>query len=253
LDKAEKIWNTILESDDKFEISEFKTSEAFIDFLLAIKQIKYINLSKLNKNQKLAIILNVYQTMFIHYLIKAFISDNKSQASDILSSIKYLFAKSNNVQINIVYEISGYQISLKEMKHIVIRRNKKPPENYYFNMAKSNDARVNFIDENEDNKLLIVCPDPPTELYEFVFTKFEETGLQDQIKVHCENYVAKNIIKEQQELRIPKCFKDYIKDFGNDECDLVSFLVKFYKDKTVTAPSTILKNIREKQLSINYY
>ena len=254
LTKGEKAWNFICENCDQKEKADIISSQEFLDFLFTIRQLKYLKMESYNKAQKLAIILNIYQTMFIHHLIKSYLADESDQKGGLIQSVRNLFIKNDRISVVVKYDISGQTLSIDEMKNVVIRRNKKPPQNYLFRMVNNSDPRVNFIEEAENYKLLIVCVDPPTlneiENYFTDYTRFQENTVYEQIEEHCKNYVLENIRKEQNQLYIPKCFKDYIKDFGNDELDLVKNLTKL---NTEMKPTLLIKSINEKQLSICYY
>ena len=254
LTKAEKMWNYICENCEQKDKAEILTSQEFLDFLFTIRQLRYLKMESYTKQQKLAIILNIYQTMFIHHLIKTNLAEESDHSRGLIQSVKGLFTKTDKINVNVTYEIGGQKLSLQEMKNIVIRRNKKPPTYYYFRMVSTSDPRVNFIDEPDNYKLLIVCTDPPSlneiENYFIDYTRFKDSTVYEQIDEHCKTYVSENIRKEQNQLFIPKCFKDYIKDFGNDELDLVKNLSKL---NTEMKPTSLIKSIKEKQLSINYY
>jgi NIMA (never in mitosis gene a)-related kinase len=254
LNKAEKAWTYIFDSGEQKEKAEILSSQEFLDYLFTIRYLKYLKMESYTKPQKLAIILNIYQAMFIHHLIKLHLSEESDQSKGLLQSVKCLFSKNDKVNVNVTYEISGQKLSLPELKNIVIRRNKKPPQHYLFRMVGNSDPRVNFIDEPENYKLLIVCTDPPylneIENYFIEYTHFKDTTVYEQIEEHCKNYVTENIRKEQNQLYIPKSFRDYIKDFGTDELDLVKNLTKLNSEMK---PTALLKSIKEKQLSICYY
>jgi serine/threonine protein kinase len=254
LNKAEKAWNYICENCEQKDKAEIISSQEFLDFLFTIRQLRFLKMETYTKQQKLAIILNIYQTMFIHFLIKSNLAEESDQSRGLIHSVRCLFTKTDRVNVNVIYEIGGQKLSLAEMKHIVIRRNKKPPQYYLFRMVSSSDPRINFIEENDNYKLLIVCTDPPClsdmENYFIDYTRFKDTSVYDQIDEHCKTYVAENIRKEQNQLYIPKCFKDYIRDFGSDELDLVKNLTKLNTEMKTTS---LLKSIKEKQLSICYY
>jgi len=224
--------------------------------MYSICQLRFLKMPNYPKDQKLAIILNVYQIMFIHYLVKLNLQCDGSQSKGLIQSVKCLFSKSDKADVHVTYEISGQKLSLQEMKNIVIRRNKKPPSHYLFKMVSSNDPRVAFIDEPDNWKLLVVCIEPlplaDLQNYEIEFTRFHEKGIAEQIEEHCKNFVKLNIKKDNQnQLLIPKLFKDFVKDFGSDETDLVKHLSKLNSEEL--KPASLVKAIKDKTMTISYY
>lgn len=267
LETAENIWNNIREqAEENMENAknEILSSRDFFNFLTIIKQLKNLKMSEYNKNQKLATTLNIYQTMLIHLNIKNFLYDDNSKATGIVDSVKGLFRKACKSQ-ELTYNISGQSISLYEMKNIVIRRNRKPL-NAYFKLANASDARINFIDENPNDlmllKFLIICPDPmiideqsgdnssQVDPRYVIFN--DELRIQEVLDDQCKGFVSDTVKKEENFLYVPKLFKDYIVDFDNSEQNLIKTLLKLHTD-TNLKPTGIIKAINSKELVINYY
>ena len=75
----------------------------------------------------------------------------------------YSFHK-NSVQIT--YNISGELITLYELKHIILRRNRIPPHKF-FKLGCSSDPRIDFLEGTWDDytfelkcKILCLCTEP---------------------------------------------------------------------------------------------
>ena len=66
----------------------------------------------------------------------------------------------NSVKQDIFYNIGGHVMNLYELKNITIRRNKKPLD-AYMRLASAGDPREKLIDGGDNNKLLLICLDPP--------------------------------------------------------------------------------------------
>jgi len=208
-------------------------SQSWVSFLCEIKKLKFVIIKTLSKEEKLAFILNIYQTMYIHFLIKNMMAEDTNhngQNGGFLESFKSLFRNINS-NINITYEISDQCVSLYEMKNIIIRRNKKPL-NSYFRLVNDSDLRIQFIEEDDSMliKLHIVCLDPnmgtntePSREIEHIFTHFEASTVYEKLDQHCKNWLEKNVeeLEEDNIIYIPKLFKDYIMDFGNTEEEMV--------------------------------
>jgi serine/threonine protein kinase len=246
--------------DDELDIEKLKTeiftSEEFLEFAYNIKKLKYLKFEKYNKDQKLATILNIYQTMYIHLSLKSmFINSNSSTSSGVMDMFRQVFKKDNSAGSNIVYEIGGQILSLYEMKNIVIRRNKKPLDQY-FRLVYDTDPRVSFIDETDLLKLHMICLDPPTNEDDLCLNNstivFSEKGVRTQLAEYCKNFVNETVKKEDNIINVPIFFKNYLVDFGNTEQDLMPQLLKDHSDPSLK-PSTVKRLLSTKDLTINYY
>jgi serine/threonine protein kinase/ActR/RegA family two-component response regulator len=245
-------------NDDEVDIEKLKidvfSSEEFLEFAYNIKKLKYLRMDKYSKEQKLATILNIYQTMYIHlYLKNMFSAASSIAASGIINMFKQVFKKGNS-QNNITYEIAGQSLSLYEMKHIVIRRNKKPLDQY-FRLVYDSDPRVSFIDEKDLLKLHMICLDPPTsENYICLSSSivvFSEKTVFDQLNEYCKDFINKNVVKEHNILSVPMFLKNYLADFGGNEQDLMKQLLKYHNDPTLK-PTIVTRLLSTKDLTINY-
>jgi hypothetical protein len=90
---------------------EVFSSNEYFKFLLKIKILKDLNMLKYTKQQKLAIILNIYQTMILHSNIKLMQSDENNLGEGLVESVKSLFKKNSNYS-DITYCIGGEKLSI---------------------------------------------------------------------------------------------------------------------------------------------
>jgi len=258
--QAENIWNKFnqLEDNDQYDNNKIEifSSIEYLEFLYEIKMLKYLKINEYKKAQKLAIILNIYQTMILHSNIKSMQQEENIQNGGLVESVKNLFKK-NISGTNINYNIAGEKLSIYEMKHIVIRRNRKPLD-AYFRLANASDSRINFISENDDMlmKLHIICLDPQVYgedyLMDYRIIEFDENTVYDKLTEYCKMFVSETVKKDENQFNVPACFKDYLSDFGNSESDLIKALLKLHNDSSLK-PTTIIKLLNNKELVVNYY
>jgi len=259
--QAENIWNKFnhLEDNEQYENNKIEifSSMDYLEFLYEIKILKFLKMSEYSKAQKLAIILNIYQTMILHSNIKSMQQEeNNTQTSGLVESVKSLFKK-NTSATNINYLIGGEKLSIYEMKHIVVRRNRKPLD-AYFRLAGAGDPRINFISENDDMllKLHIICLDPQVYgedyLSDYRIIEFDEKSVYEMLTEYCKMFVSETVKKDENQLNIPACFRDYLADFGSLEQYLIKALLKLHNDSTLK-PTAIIKQFNNKELVINYY
>ena len=221
---------------EKGDEIQFISSEDFYTFFLAIKRLKYLKFEKYSSDQKLAIILNIYQTMYFHYIIKTFIVEESNNSNEIFQGIINLFLTLNdNITLN--YNINGRIISIYQMKHAIIRRNRTPPDSF-FKATFDNDPIINFIDEKYDLplekliKLECVCLDPPDYsdfkniiIVEPIIIRFKTNSINEQLNEHFQKFLLKNIIFNCNYVSLPYFFHEYIKDFEN-ELFLIKIILK---------------------------
>jgi len=232
------------------------SSQEYVSFLYDIKKLQMLTMKTYTPKQKLAIVLNIYQTMYIHYMIKSLLLIDVEKQKSFFDSLKSIIKKTTNAN-EVVYRISDQTMSLYEMKNIVIRRNRKPLD-AYFRLVANSDPRINFLVEDDSNlmKLHIICMDPFNQNeecpYEPKFIQFRDISVEDQIEEYCKNWVAEFVKKEEKVLYIPKFLKDYIIDFGGSEQDLIKNIFKIHNDPNLKA-TNIMKLIASKGIYLNYY
>jgi len=264
LTKAESIWNKIRDHPEEENGDTFKTellsSTEYLDFLYNIKKLKFLKMEKYSKTQKLSIILNIYQTMFLHNNIKIVYPDDGSSQVGIYDSIKSLIKKTSTKVNEINYNISGKTMNLYEVKNIIIRRNRKHPASYLYYPASASDPRIKFIEEDDNPltllKLHIVCPDPPLTLNEEDYIEQKVVVFAENVKEalddFCKMYVTDGVKRDENVLQVPRFCKDYVIDFGGTEQEMIKHLLKLSTDTSLKV-SVIIKSLVSKELTINYY
>lgn len=258
--QAENIWNKFnqLEDNEQYDNNKIEIFSSMdnLEFLYEIKMLKHLKMQEYSKAQKLAIILNIYQTMILHSNIKSMQQEENMQSGGLVESVKSLFKKNTSAN-NVNYIISSEKLSIYEMKHIVIRRNRKPLD-AYFRLANAGDPRIAFISENDDMlvKLHIICLDPQVYgedyLADYRIIEFDEKSVYEKLTEYCKMFVTETVKKDENQLNIPACFRDYLADFGSSEQDLIKALLKLHNDSTLK-PTAIMKQLNNKELVINYY
>ena len=211
-----------VEGESKEDI--FKSYD-FFEFMNRIIQLSNLKLKELHKRIRIAVILNIYQTMLIHYIIKGIYQEIEGYIDDKKSN--FFFNKSNGSEI--IYNIDGCNLNLYEMKNIIIRKNKTPLDSY-FKLVYDNNHLVNLIEDyDEINKLLFICVDPNT-FYEieYKFTVFTE-DVYNEINYFLNDFIINNTEIDEEEIRVPQFLKYYLIDFSNSESQLVKIIIENHK------------------------
>lgn len=260
LEMAQSLFERLNNENDEIDRNELCCSKEFFDYLIEIRQFENLDFSKMTKKEKISVVLNVYQVMFIHYYLKlelGFNINNKTNTSGLIHKVKGL-VYSDSKDIRVCFNIGGKEISLYELKNIVIRRNKKPFD-AYFKLVNDTDDRIKMIEENEkDNwKLLLICLDPVLSLADFNFTfnffKFGE-NVNEEIGNYVKEFISNNVVFDENEILIPKFLKNYLCDFDFSEKELIKNLHKnrSSKEKNEKSTSHYLRAVEDKVISISY-
>ena len=245
------IENEFATEKDKIKII---TSKKIYHTYTCIKLLSKININKFTRKEKLSIILNLYQIMSFHFIIKQIITDysktsNENKKNSLLIEVKNLlsildFWHKNSVEIT--YNISGEIITLYELKHIVLRRNRIPPKRY-LKLAYSNDPRINFLDGNWEDfsfeqrlKMLCLCFDPVdifddkvNEIMQPLGICFNDKTFDRDLDNSFHLFVKENIWidNSNSKLNVPYFLKEYLYDLDNDENKTIDIILQeLYKD-----------------------
>ena len=246
----------LLENEFATEKDKIKiiTSKKIYHTYTCIKLLSKINMEKLSKNEKLSIILNIYQIMFFHFIIKQIITDysksyNENKKNSLLIEMKNLiqildFWHTNTLEIT--YNINGELITLYELKHIVLRRNRVPPKRL-LKLVYKNDPRINFLEgEWEDFsfeqriKILCLCFDPVdlfddkvNEIMQPLGICFNDKTFDRDLDNSFHLFVNENIWIDDNNsrLNVPLFLKEYLYDLDYNENKMLDVLLQeLYKD-----------------------
>lgn len=183
----------------------------------------------------MAFFLNIYQAMYVHQFLRLVeeqqmaIDDGESQ--DFLTSLKNMFKGSNRP---FKYRLGPYDFTLEEIKHGLLRNNRRPPDAFLSAMS-STDERLGIISGIEDPRLNFICLDSPN----FVehIDPIEGNNL-DGLDRSIQDYVSEflnekvKIDLDEKEITLPHIMDAYRKDFGDGtDVDLVSFVLPYLDQK----------------------
>ena len=244
----------LLENEFATEKDKIKiiTSKKIYHTYTCIKLLSKINIDKCSKNEKLSIILNLYQIMCFHFIIKQIVTDysksyNENKKNSLLIEFKNLLSiLIPTKSVEITYNISGELITLYELKHIVLRRNRKPP-NKFFKLTYNTDQRINFLDGIWEDfsfkqrvKILCLCFDPVdlfddkvNEIMQPLGICFNDKTFDRDLDNSFHLFVKENIWIDDNnsKLNVPYFLKEYLIDLENDENKMIDVLVQeLYKD-----------------------
>jgi len=127
--KVEELYKqAIVEDEDQnqIDVDLALNSTQYNSFIVACSELELVDISKLNNNERIAFFLNVYQCMYIHNFLRM-ISEGKGEVQSMFSKLRSYFDYSSKP---FFYNINGAIFNLDEIKHGVLRGNKKNPIAY---------------------------------------------------------------------------------------------------------------------------
>ena len=273
-EKAKKTFNLFRRILEDEEINEedkynFSCSEEIYDFLLEIKNFQNINLNKYLGEEKIAIMLNIYQTMIYHYIIKCVMVDSDFEDKINLTLFQNLMAslKLGKFSVTLKYKIAGEIFTIQDMKHFIFKI-KSPSIFFFYQPSSKEDQRLKLLDEKYLNNLpflnrlaiLTICMDPPnlidddvSDIYAPVGICFKPNTLFKDLNSSLYHFISeKNVFPDENTVNFPKFIHEYIISLGKKENDVIQNLIEFfYKDFNQKMYRLINKS-KQNNLHINY-
>ena len=228
-----KFMNNLLSSYN-YQIASIRESEMYRQLLRVGGELQRIEVKAISKPERLLFFLNIYQVMLAHQTLEM----PEMQGSGWFSSPSDGF----------YYNIAGQNFTLRELKHGVLRGNRKPPD-AYTRVFSSNDPRC-YLPNTSDPRILIACPDPPVSLGPLIdFGPGMETVLDSLAEEYCNREVCLNI--STGELTLPRLFERYYYDFGNSDRELLEWVWRYFRACRVPL-GEVLEELQSKNLFLHY-
>lgn len=266
--KAFNKYRHILEDEESKDEDKFlcAISEEAFDFLVEVKNFQNINLDKYVGEEKIAMMLNIYQIMIYHYIMKSIMIDTENDKgfifNNILSSLKL-----SKMTISLKYIIAGEIFTIQDMKHLIFKI-KSPPIFFFYQPSIKNDRRNKLLDEKYINNLsflnklaiLTICIDPPNfmeedmyDIYIPIGICFKPNNLYKDLNSSLYHYISeKNIFPDENTVNFPRIIHDYIKQYGQKENDVIQTLIKFFFKDFTQKMYTLINKSKRNILRINY-
>ena len=269
--KAFNLFRRILEDEEINEDEKYHFSycEDLFEFLIEIKNFQNINLDKYVGEEKLSIMLNIYQIMLYHYIIKCVMLENETDEKINSSLIQTILAslKLGKFNVSIKYKIAGDIYTIQDLKHIVFKI-KSPSVFFFYQPSTKNDERFKILEKKylDDlpflNKLAIltVCIDPPnfmdddvSDIYAPVGICFKPNTLLKDLNSSLYHYISeKNVFPDENTVNFPKIIHDYIIDIGQKENEVIQNLIKFFYKDFTQKKYRLISKYNQNILHINY-
>lgn len=202
-------------------------------FLKLAARLQKVDISSLPKHERQPFFINIYNTMVLHGLIEFGFPQNPGQYK--------AFEK------DVSYSIGGFEFTLGDIKHGILRCNRKPPSNYWERQLQAQDPKLQFRLHIRDPRSLLVLIDcaeavPAASEAPILKPGRTDTELEEQVEKYCAQFVL--IDEKSGEVTLPRLLRIYRDDFGASEAEMVSWLSQYIP----SAPANLV-NYRVKYLS----
>jgi len=146
------------------------------------------------------------------------------------------------------YNIGQKYFSCDEVKHGVLRDNKKSPDAYFFKYFGGKDDRATLTHCGDPRVILCLMEDGyvPRKLEAFSFKELDE-----KLDKKTKEFLLSTVIYDpnESELIIPTIFKTYKTDFGTQK-ELINFILKF--NKFTSNPDEVHNLVKSGKLMVSY-
>ena len=171
-------------------------------------------------------------------------NNNKSLLASILSYFR-------NENDSFYYNIGGYNFTLDELKHGLLRGNKKKPTSFFRTLSSSDD-RSRLLDGVDDPKVIFLCLDLP-EVPEHIECFDDPETLDEKFTCFLEEYfnIKVEVDTMNEEISLPKVIENYKCDLGGSDESILSFIWKFYQNNEFEL-DYIIKLVSKRNMIIKY-
>ena len=273
-EKAKRVFNLfrrILEDEETKEEEKYYLSycEELYEFLIECKNFQNINLDKYKGQEKIAIMLNIYQIMIYHYIIKCIMqeSDLNEKGNSSLFQIILASLKIGKLSVSLKYKIAGEIYTLQDLKHIVFKI-KSPQIFFLYQPTNKDEQRLKLIEEKYLNNLsllnklaiLTVCMDPPnfmdddvSDIYAPIGICFKPNTLFKDLDSSLYHYISENnIFPDENTVNFPIIIHEYIKELGKKDIEVIQKLIKFFYKDFKHKINMLINKSNQNKLHINY-
>ncbi|TDH73199.1 uncharacterized protein CCR75_003072 [Bremia lactucae] len=191
-------------------------SQKYRRFLKLGSKLQKIDVGSLPKHERQPFFINIYNAMVLHGLIEFGVPQNIGQYKAF--------------ERDVAYTIGGMEFTLGDIKHGILRCNRKPPSNYWERQLQAHDPKLQFrlhIRDPRSILVLIDCAEPLPNAKDVTILKpgRTDTDLEEQAEKFCERFIE--VDERVGEIVLPRVLRIFRDDFGSSEAEMVSWLAQY--------------------------
>eukprot|EP00871_Galdieria_phlegrea_P005191 jgi/Galph1/5673/GphlegSOOS_G4342.1 len=223
-----------------FDYRKLIETEDFRQYALATSELQGVVLSSLSEKERLVFFVNIYNALCLHgkYLYLHVLFGKEVITFVFMSTLAHIthgpptsFLKRWVFFRSLCYRIAGMDFSLDDIEHGILRCNKFPPSLRFIRQLRNDDPKTKYIISQEDGRIHFVISagtrsDPPIRI-------LEEDEVEEELHYATEEFLNQTtrLIKETNEVVLPKIFSWYSDDFPKPVESLLQWVAKYlYSD-----------------------
>ncbi|KAG1697580.1 hypothetical protein DVH05_016019 [Phytophthora capsici] len=188
-------------------------------FLKLASKLQKVDVGSLPKHERQPFFINIYNVMVLHGLVEFGVPQNIGQYKAF--------------ERDVTYTIGDLEFTLGDIKHGILRCNRKPPSNYWERQLQAQDPKLQFRLHIRDPRSLLVlidCAEPLPSAEDVPILKpgRTDTDLEEQAEKFCERLVE--VDERAGEIVLPRVLRIFRDDFGSSEAEMVSWLAQYMDD-----------------------
>lgn len=197
------------------DYEKIKVSTLFAEYSDLVKQLKFVDLSKLTPSGKKAAFINIYNSLIVHAIIDGLLD----LSGGTLARLK-LYASAS-------YDIGGFLFSLNEIENGLLRINRKSAVPLTFRpFRKQNDPRKMLMVEYMDARIHFAlncgaksCP--PIGVY-----SCDAEELDEQLSLATRSFLDGSVALDasSKTISLSMLFSWYKEDFGNNDEEIIGWV-----------------------------
>jgi len=149
------------------------------------------------------------------------------------------------------YIIEDMKFTLDDIKHGILRGNRKSPKAYLFRSFGEKDPRKLLGSlKTSDPRITLLL-----EEHESIPLKLEtyaSNDVDEKLDKFCLEFLAKYTIfnPKEREIMLPEVFKEYKEDFGSTPTEIITFVLKYFKFSQDA--DYVLKMVKKGEFTLTY-
>lgn len=203
---------------------EMRKSDLFKDYNNTILELQRVDVGNMERIEKIAFFLNVYNCMVMHGFIQYGVPQNSIQRGQFFNNVKY--------------DIGGYEYSLNDIEHGILRGNKCPPSSLSRRISPTDPRKVHIITKMDPRiHFALNCGAKSCPAIKVYSSDNLDKELTKASRGFCETECDVNL--ESKVVYLSKIFSWYYSDFGSTDKEVLTFISQYvppsHKEKILKA------------------
>lgn len=177
--------------------------------------------AQMPKHEHQAFFINLYNTMVLHGFIELGIPTNGDQV--------------RKFEKQVCYQVDQYRLSLGDIRHGILRANRRPPGAFWGKPFDSGDPKLRLVLRARDPRSLLAiidytCTPIPMPEHAPVYRPGSRTdaALEHQSMAYCKHHISIDV--DNQEIVLPKFIRVYRDDIGSGDVEMLNWISQYLEN-----------------------